>query len=112
MAASLTPARRILDFHFGGSPTGRGSARATPACILALEDMDGLGSNGGLLIIAPSSHHGKGDGALLKRLSRLDHVFHIGLPGLEERAEGFTPAYLRAHAIMPYTLENRPYFVP
>ena len=78
-------------------------ARALSPCILALEDMDGLvndqnrtvflneldgfGSNDGLLIIASSNHPGKIDEALLKRPSRFDRVFHIGLPGAEERAE-------------------------
>ena len=78
-------------------------ARALSPCILALEDMDGFvndqnrtvflneldgfGSNNGLLIIASSNHPGKIDEALLKRPSRFDRVFHIGLLGLEERAE-------------------------
>jgi len=78
-------------------------ARALSPCIVALEDMDGLvndqnrtvflneldgfQSNDGLLIIASSNHPGKIDEALLKRPSRFDRVFHIGLPGLEERAE-------------------------
>ena len=78
-------------------------ARALSPCVLALEDMDGFvndqnrtvflneldgfGSNDGLLIIASSNHPGKIDEALLKRPSRFDRVFHIGLPGPEERAE-------------------------
>ncbi len=78
-------------------------ARSLAPCIVAFEDMDGFvndqnrtvflneldgfGSNDGLLIIASSNHPGKIDEALLKRPSRFDRVFHIGLPGLEERAE-------------------------
>ena len=76
-------------------------ARALSPCILAFEDIDGLvgegnrtvflneldgfQNNDGLLIIASSNHPGKIDEALLKRPSRFDRVFHIGLPGLAER---------------------------
>ena len=52
-----------------------------------LNEMDGFGSNEGLLIIASSNHPGKIDEALLKRPSRFDRVFHIGLPGPDERRE-------------------------
>ena len=78
-------------------------ARALAPCIVALEDMDGFVNdqnrtvflneldgfqgNDGLLIIASSNHPGKIDEALLKRPSRFDRVFHIGLPGPDERAE-------------------------
>ena len=78
-------------------------ARLLSPCILAFEDMDGFvnednrtvflnemdgfGSNEGLLIIASSNHPGKIDEALLKRPSRFDRVFHIGLPGPDERRE-------------------------
>ena len=78
-------------------------ARLLTPCILAFEDMDGFvnehnrtvflnemdgfGSNEGLLIIASSNHPGKIDEALLKRPSRFDRVFHIGLPGPDERRE-------------------------
>ena len=78
-------------------------ARALAPCIVALEDMDGFvndqnrtvflneldgfQSNDGLLMIASSNHPGKIDEALLKRPSRFDRVFHIGLPELAERAE-------------------------
>jgi AAA+ superfamily predicted ATPase len=76
-------------------------ARKLAPCILAFEDvdglvgnenrtvflneLDGLQNNEGLLIIASSNHPGKIDEALLKRPSRFDRVFHLGLPRLEER---------------------------
>ncbi len=78
-------------------------ARKLSPCILAFEDMDGLVSdsnrtvflneldgfqnNEGLLIIASSNHPEKIDEALLKRPSRFDRVFHVGLPGTPERRE-------------------------
>ncbi len=76
-------------------------ARKLAPCILAMEDldslindenrtiflneMDGFQSNDGILIIASSNHPGKIDEALLKRPSRFDRVFHIGLPEIAER---------------------------
>ena len=78
-------------------------ARKLAPCILALEDMDGLvsaqnrtvflnemdgfQSNHGVLVIASSNHPEKIDLALLRRPSRFDRVFHIGLPELPERQE-------------------------
>jgi SpoVK/Ycf46/Vps4 family AAA+-type ATPase len=78
-------------------------ARKLAPCVLAFEDVDGLvnefnrtaflneldgfHSNDGLLVIASSNHPGKIDEALLKRPSRFDRVFHIGLPAETERAE-------------------------
>lgn len=78
-------------------------ARKLAPCILAFEDIDGLVGawnrtvflneldgfqrNEDLLIIASSNHPGKIDQALLKRPSRFDRVFHLGLPGLPERQE-------------------------
>ncbi len=78
-------------------------ARKLSPCILAFEDIDGLvndqnrtvflnemdgfASNDGLLVIASSNHPGKIDEALLKRPSRFDRVFHIGLPKKAERIE-------------------------
>lgn len=78
-------------------------ARKLAPCILAFEDIDGLvneanrtvflneldgfHNNEGLLIIASSNHPGKIDEALLKRPSRFDRVFHLGLPGRVERRE-------------------------
>ncbi len=50
-----------------------------------LNEMDGFANNEGLLIIASSNHPGKIDEALLKRPSRFDRVFHLGLPAHEER---------------------------
>ena len=78
-------------------------ARQLAPCILAFEDIDGLvdehnrtvflneldgfRQNDGLLIIASSNHPEKIDEALLKRPSRFDRVFHLGLPALAERRE-------------------------
>lgn len=116
-------------------------ARRCAPCILAIEDMDGLihdqnrtrllnemdgfRNNDGLLIIATSNHPHKIDEALLRRPSRFDRVYHIGLPDRPERlayglrllertaavpagtdrqrlaeavadaSEGFTPAFLK-----------------
>lgn len=50
-----------------------------------LNEMDGFRDNDGLLIVASSNHPGKIDEALLKRPSRFDRVFHVGLPKLPER---------------------------
>ena len=91
---------RSLD---GYNPIGQvfTRARKLAPCIVAFEDIDGLisaenrtvflnemdgfASNEGLLIIASSNHPGKIDEALLKRPSRFDRVFHLGLPEREER---------------------------
>ncbi len=78
-------------------------ARLLAPCVLAFEDIDGLvgdynrtiflnemdgfTSNEGVLVVASSNHPGKIDEALLKRPSRFDRVFHIGLPKKRERAE-------------------------
>jgi hypothetical protein len=78
-------------------------ARQVAPCILVFEDMDGFitkenrteflneldgfQNNEGLLVIASSNHPGKIDEALLKRPSRFDRVFHIGLPAAPERKE-------------------------
>ena len=76
-------------------------ARKLSPCILAFEDLDGFvdegnrtvflneldgfENNDGLLIVASSNHPGRIDEALLKRPSRFDRVFHLGLPEAEER---------------------------
>jgi hypothetical protein len=76
-------------------------ARRLAPCILVFEDvdgfvtdynrtaflneLDGFGSNEGLFIIASSNHPGRIDEALLKRPSRFDRVFHLGLPEESER---------------------------
>ena len=78
-------------------------ARRVAPCILAFEDLDGFvndrnrsvflneldgfQNNEGILIIASSNHPENVDEALLKRPSRFDRVFHIGLPKLAERQE-------------------------
>ncbi|MBC8143297.1 MAG: ATP-binding protein [Armatimonadetes bacterium] len=77
-------------------------ARKLAPCILVLEDvdtlitpanrsvllneMDGFKSNEGILIIASTNHPHLIDEAFLKRPSRFDRVFHIGLPEGAERA--------------------------
>lgn len=78
-------------------------ARRLAPCILVFEDIDGLVSDGmrtqflneldgfasneGILVIASSNHPERIDEALLKRPSRFDRVYHIGLPERGERAE-------------------------
>ena len=78
-------------------------ARKLAPCLLVLEDvdtlmtptnrsvllneLDGYESNNGVLVIASSNHPEKIDEAFLKRPSRFDRVFHIGLPEAAERAE-------------------------
>ena len=110
-AASALPALPYLyvrDLEAGGDKKEAmkaifEQARRLAPCILMLEDMDGLvgegnrtvflnemdgvESNEGLLVIASSNHPGKIDEALLRRPSRFDRVFAIGLPGPTERAE-------------------------
>lgn len=78
-------------------------ARKLAPCILAIEDIDGFvvdanrtvflneidgfHNNEGLLIIASSNHPEEIDEALLKRPSRFDRVFHLGLPAQAQRHE-------------------------
>lgn len=78
-------------------------ARKLAPCLLVLEDMDtlitpqnrtiflneldGFASNEGILLLASSNHPDRIDEALLKRPSRFDRVFHVGLPAPAERAE-------------------------
>jgi len=78
-------------------------ARKLAPCVLAMEDVDGLidinnraeflnevdgfTSNEGIFLIASSNHPEKIDEALLKRPSRFDRVYHIGLPDEAGRAE-------------------------
>lgn len=52
-----------------------------------LNELDGFKSNEGLLVLASSNHPERVDEALLKRPSRFDRVFHIGLPVEAERRE-------------------------
>ena len=52
-----------------------------------LNELDGFQSNHGIFIIASTNHPDKIDEAFLKRPSRFDRVFHIGLPAEAERAE-------------------------
>ena len=76
-------------------------ARQLAPCILVFEDLDGFvntrnrgqflneidgfRSNEGILIIGSSNHPERIDEALLKRPSRFDQVFHVGLPAHPER---------------------------
>lgn len=78
-------------------------ARKLAPCVLAFEDidsfisdsnravflneLDGFSANTGLFVIASSNHPERIDVALLKRPSRFDRVFHLGLPAEPERAE-------------------------
>jgi ATP-dependent Zn protease len=78
-------------------------ARKLAPCVLAFEDidsfisdgnrgvflneLDGFAANTGLFVIASSNHPERIDVALLKRPSRFDRVFHLGLPAEAERAE-------------------------
>jgi transitional endoplasmic reticulum ATPase len=78
-------------------------ARKLAPCVLAFEDidsfisdgnravflneLDGFSANTGLFVIASSNHPERIDVALLKRPSRFDRVFHLGLPAEAERAE-------------------------
>lgn len=109
IAAALPelPFLYVRDFREGREPDAIKTiferARQLAPCILAFEDidglvvegnrtvflneLDGLRNNEGLLIVASSNHPGKIDEALLKRPSRFDRVFHLGLPGYEERRE-------------------------
>lgn len=66
-----------------------------------LNELDGVRSNEGLLVLASSNHPERVDEALLKRPSRFDRVFHIGLPGESERRE-----YCRRLLLRPELLEQ------
>lgn len=116
-------------------------ARALAPCTLVFEDIDGFVNdhnravflneldgfrpNEGILVLATSNHPERVDEALLKRPSRFDRVFQMGLPAEAERrrycalllsrseslaeeldveelagkvaraSEGFTPAYIK-----------------
>lgn len=92
-------------------------ARECSPCILAFEDIDGLPyeglrasflneldgfrNNDGLLLIASSNHPERIDEALLKRPSRFDRVYHIGLPGFAERREYARRLLRRAPNLSP-----------
>lgn len=94
---------RDLDGFGGAASISRVFARARELapCILAFEDIDGLvnqatrsvilneldgfRANEGVLVVASSNHPERVDEALLKRPSRFDRVFYLGLPALPER---------------------------
>lgn len=52
-----------------------------------LNELDGFKGNDGLLVLASSNHPERVDEALLRRPSRFDRVFRLGLPGEGERRE-------------------------
>lgn len=99
---------RDLDAMGGARAIGNifGRARKLSPSILALEDIDGLvnganrsiflneldgfGDNDGVFVLASSNHPERIDEALLKRPSRFDRVFHLGLPTFKERKEYLT----------------------
>ncbi len=92
-------------------------ARRLAPCILVFEDvdgfvtdynrtaflneLDGFGDNEGLFIIASSNHPGRIDEALLKRPSRFDRVFHLGLPEEPERRR-YCETLLSRGALAPH----------
>lgn len=94
----------VRDFHSANRDAVEAifqRARQVAPCILAFEDidslvglhnrtvflneLDGFQGNDGILVIASSNNPGQIDEALLRRPSRFDRVFHIGLPGFAER---------------------------
>ena len=95
--------RDVVGHHRDGLTEIFSRARRLAPCILAIEDMDGLinksnrttflneldgfKNNDGMLLIASSNHPEQIDEALLKRPSRFDRVYHIGLPEVAERTE-------------------------
>ena len=92
-------------------------ARRLAPCILVFEDvdgfvtdynrtaflneLDGFGDNEGLFVIASSNHPGRIDEALLKRPSRFDRVFHLGLPEEPERRR-YCETLLSRGALAPH----------
>jgi hypothetical protein len=52
-----------------------------------LNELDGFRDNDGLLVLGSTNHPERVDEALLKRPSRFDRVFHIGLPAEADRRE-------------------------
>lgn len=50
-----------------------------------LNEVDGLASNDGILMIGSTNHLGKLDPAISSRPSRFDRKYHFGLPGEAER---------------------------
>jgi hypothetical protein len=77
-------------------------ARKTAPCVLVLEDLDslitdgnrsfflneldGFAANRGILTLASSNHPGKLDPAIVERPSRFDRKYHFELPGPTERS--------------------------
>lgn len=52
-----------------------------------LNELDGFRDNDGLLVLGSTNHPERVDEALLKRPSRFDRVFHVGLPAEADRRE-------------------------
>ncbi|KAI5780936.1 P-loop containing nucleoside triphosphate hydrolase protein [Geopyxis carbonaria] len=77
-------------------------ARAVAPCVLVFEDVDslitpkvrsyflneidGLESNDGILMVASTNHLDRLDAGIAKRPSRFDRKYHFGLPGAAARA--------------------------
>jgi hypothetical protein len=96
-------------------------ARRLAPCILVFEDvdgfvseynrtaflneLDGFGCNEGLFIIASSNHPGRIDEALLKRPSRFDRVFHLGLPEENERRR-YCESFLHRGSLAPHIVPS------
>jgi SpoVK/Ycf46/Vps4 family AAA+-type ATPase len=92
---------RRAEEHMIGEVFGR--ARKLAPCVLVFEDidgfvddrnravflneLDGFKDNDGMLVLASSNHPERVDEALLKRPSRFDRVFRIGLPAEAQRRE-------------------------
>jgi len=94
-------------------------ARACAPCLLIFEDIDslvgddvrsyflnevdGLESNDGILMVGSTNHLDKLDPAIAKRPSRFDRKYHFKLPGPKERAD--YAAYWRAKLLENKTVE-------
>jgi SpoVK/Ycf46/Vps4 family AAA+-type ATPase len=92
---------RRAEEHMIGEVFGR--ARRLAPCVLVFEDidgfvddrnravflneLDGFKDNDGMLVLASSNHPERVDEALLKRPSRFDRVFRVGLPAEAQRRE-------------------------
>ncbi|KAK0547611.1 hypothetical protein OC846_003977 [Tilletia horrida] len=111
--AAILYARRLKDCRDRTTPAITAvfkHARENAPCLLIFEDLDslveesarsvllneldGLHSNDGILIIASTNHAGKLDDALLNRPSRFDQKYHFDLPNEELRTR-FIDKWLR-----------------
>lgn len=106
---------RRAEEHMIGEIFGR--ARRAAPCVLVFEDIDGFvddhnravflnelngfRDNDGMLVLASSNHPERVDETLLRRPSRFDWVFRVGLPAEDERRE-----YCRRLLARPGMVEN------